>query len=272
MPELVINELLSYVFFMHKTERMQDISDVVDKYYSADAVADAKVALWQNYGVNGHDALPRWEDRRQTRTTKSVKDKELTDLLDGVKVIDQMYSDTPELPTRFVAVNLLNVPSCKPNGSNDADLTHRVSSLEQQMNKVLSMKLSYANVANPPAPMQNTPKRVVPGQSIPVTDPHYLPPGSLLRKEQPLVLSLDRSKSVEDAIDRTVHDLNDNPTGHDSTVSHDSVDNDNTPFTVYHKRRNHPNAVFGRKKNDKFKRGLQKHNIFIFNISSDVTL
>ena len=64
---------------------MQDISDVVDKYYSADVIADDKVALWENYGVKGHDALPRWEDRRQTRTTKSVKDKELTDLLDGVK-------------------------------------------------------------------------------------------------------------------------------------------------------------------------------------------
>ena len=78
MPELVINELLSYVFFMYKTERMQDVS----------AVADAKVALWQNYGVNGHDALPRWEDRRQTRGTKFVKDKELTDLLVAVKAID----------------------------------------------------------------------------------------------------------------------------------------------------------------------------------------
>ena len=55
MPELLINELLLYVFFMYKTERMQDISDVVDKYYSADAVADAKVALSQNYNVNGHD-------------------------------------------------------------------------------------------------------------------------------------------------------------------------------------------------------------------------
>ena len=45
MSELVINELLSYVFFMHKTEQMQDISDVADKYLSADVVADAKVAL-----------------------------------------------------------------------------------------------------------------------------------------------------------------------------------------------------------------------------------
>ena len=182
-----------------------------------------------------------------------------------------MYSDTPELPMTFVAVNLLNVPSCKPNSSNAADLIHRVSSLEQQMNKVLSMKLSYANVANPPAPMQNTPKRVVPGQSIPVTDPHYLQPGSLLRKKQPLSPYLDRSKSVEEAIDRTVDDLNDNPAGHVSTVPQDSVDDDNTPFTVHRKRRNNYNAVFGRKKNDKCKRGLQKHNIFIFNISSDVT-
>ena len=180
MTELVINELLSHVFFMYKTEQMQDISDVVDKYYSADAVADAKLTLWQNYGVNGHDARPRWEDRRQTRGTKSVKDKELTDLLDGVKAIDQMYCDTQELPTIFVAVNLLNVPPCKPTGSNDDDLTHRVRNLEQQMDEVLLMKLSYANVANPPAPMQNTPKRVVQGQPIPVTDPHYLPPGSLL--------------------------------------------------------------------------------------------
>ena len=204
--------------------------------------------------MKGHDALPRWEDRHQTRTTKSVKDKELTDLLDGVKAVDQMYCDTPELPTRFVAVNMLDVPSCKPNGSNDDDLTHRVRSLEKQMNEVLSMKLSYANVANPPAPIQNTPKRVVPGQSIPVTDLHYLPLGSRLRKKQPLGLYLDRSKSVEEAIDRTVDDLNDNPTGHVSTVSQDSVDDDNTPFTVHRKRRNNYNAVFDQKKNDNLKK------------------
>ena len=47
--------------FMYKTELMQDISDIVDNYYSAHDVADAKVALWQNYGVKGHDALLRWE-------------------------------------------------------------------------------------------------------------------------------------------------------------------------------------------------------------------
>ena len=46
-------------------------------YYSANAVDDAKVALWQNYGVNGHDALPRREERRQTRGTKSVKARNL---------------------------------------------------------------------------------------------------------------------------------------------------------------------------------------------------
>ena len=162
-----------------------------------------------------------------------------------------------ELPTRFVAVNLLNVPPFKPNGSNDADLTHRVKSLEQQMNEVLPMKLSYANVANPPAPMQNIPKRVVPGQSISVNDPHYLPPGSLLRKKQHP--GLDRSKSV----DRTVDDLNNNPTGHNFTVSHDSADDDTTLFIFHHKRRKNYNAVFSRKKNDKFKQGLQKHNLYI---------
>ena len=72
---------------------------------------------------------------------------------------------------------------------------------------------------NPPAPMQNTPKRVVPGQPIPVTDPHYLQPDSLLRKKQPLGPSLDRSKSVEKVIDRTVDNIIDNPIGHDFTVS-----------------------------------------------------
>ena len=98
------------------------------------------------------------------------------------------------------------------------------------MNDVLFKKLSYANVANPPAPMQNTTKRVVPGESIPVTDPHYLPPGSLLRNMQPLGPSLDRSKSVGKALYRTVVNIVDNPNSHDSAVSHDraETDNDNT--------------------------------------------
>ena len=68
---------------------------------------------------------------------------------------------------------------------------------------------------------------------------------------------LDRSKSVVEAINRAVDDLNDHPTGHVSTVPQDNVDEDNTPFTVHRKRRNNYNAVLGRKKNDKFKRGLE---------------
>ena len=74
----------------------------------------------------------------------------------------------------------------KPTGSNDDDLTHCVRNLEQQMYEVLSMRRSYAN---PPAPMKNSPKRVVPGQPIPVTDPHYLPNGSLLQQTVPVPFS-----------------------------------------------------------------------------------
>ena len=101
--------------------------------------------MWQHYGEAGHDALPRCEDRRQTRNVvKSLKDKELEDILNGMKHIDQVYCTAKELPITFAAVNLVNLPSCSTGKTNksdeivDADIRHRVKCLEFQIKEVLT--------------------------------------------------------------------------------------------------------------------------------------
>ena len=185
MPNVVINEALSYVFFMYKNENQKDLTRLVSNFYGADAISKAKTVLWEYYGASGHDALPKKEDRR--KGTKSIKEKELEDILNAVKAIDEIYCDADELPTVFAAVSLVNLPSCKPDVSDDADIRHRVKCLELQMNEVLAKKISYSSAALPPPPVSATPRRQstrnYPGQSIPVIKPNYHPPGSLLAYE-----------------------------------------------------------------------------------------
>ena len=113
MSVVIVNEVLSYVQYKFKSETKNDLIKVLDDFYGADAISEAKSVLWQHYGAAGHDALPRCEDRRQTRNkVKSLKDKELEDILNGMKHIDQVYCTAKELPITFAAVNLVNLPSC----------------------------------------------------------------------------------------------------------------------------------------------------------------
>ena len=84
---------------------------------------------WQHYG----DSLPS-KVNRTSRGTKMSKQKNLEDILEGIKVLDETV-DT--LPVQCCAINLNNLPVKKENPS---DIRTRISTLESQMTEMLAFK------------------------------------------------------------------------------------------------------------------------------------
>ena len=130
----VPNELLAYTFDALKRDRCDDIEEVLMNFYDKGAVRDATKIIWREY-VN---SLPVWQDRHNT--TSTVTRKEVTYIVNGVKLIDEKHSDMDELPVTFVAVRIRNLPSNRFMES--MSLSNRVRSLELQMSDFLSTKPS----------------------------------------------------------------------------------------------------------------------------------
>ena len=73
---------------------------------------------------------------RTSRGTKTPKLKNLEDILEGIKVLDETV-DT--LPVQFCAIYLNNLPAkCAP--EDPSDIRIRISTLESQMTEMLSFK------------------------------------------------------------------------------------------------------------------------------------
>ena len=285
---VIVNEVLSYIQFRYKNETQKDLIRILDDFHGAEAISEAKTVLWQIYGVAGHDALPKSEDRRQTRNgLKSLKEKELDDILNGMKAIDEIYCDNSELPTTFAAINLVNLPSCK---ADDADIRHRVKCLELQMKEVLNKRLNYATVACPPPPAslpRPTQSSNLPGTPIPVIQANYYPPGSLL--EKPAANNdVTVSSTARTNCNASSSNTSDQETTAESPVIIDHITpstgsstgltsskEDDKKWSVYtrnkDKRRRASNAVYGNRKEENMKRGLQRHELFVFQISKDVS-
>ena len=130
-PSYVMNELLAYMFCYFDADHSEDLKMSVNNFYTSDAVIVAKTLLWQHYGAS----LPH-KVNRTNRGTKTPKQKNVEDIIDGIKVLDETV-DT--LPVQFCAINLNNLPAkCAP--ENPSDMRTRISTLESQMTEMLSFK------------------------------------------------------------------------------------------------------------------------------------
>ena len=101
----VPNKLLAYTFDALKRDRSDDTKEVLMNFYDGGGVRDTKKIIWMEYG----NSLPVWQNRRIT--TSTVTRKEVTDIVNAMKLIDEKHSDTDELPVTFLAVKIRNLSS-----------------------------------------------------------------------------------------------------------------------------------------------------------------
>ena len=106
-PQLVINELLMYMFHHMKRQLLGSIKSVLLDFYSAEAISAAKRKLWHCYS----SSLPTFESRTN-KGLKNANEKEVDDIMRNVKTHDAIFADTA-LPYVFVAVNMDQVPDVK---------------------------------------------------------------------------------------------------------------------------------------------------------------
>ena len=136
---------------------LDHIRDVIYRFYGEEDVSIAKNAIYEHYEeVIG----PR--PARQNRGVKTLKEKEVEDIMDAMKKIDESGNDRR---VKFVALNLTNLPSIRDQSAADNNNVHnRVAILEIQMAELCASKVSEVTVkpcrsepvaiANKPLPMR----------------------------------------------------------------------------------------------------------------------
>ena len=90
---------------------------------------------------------------RQNRGTKSLKEKDVTDILDVIKKLDETNTVRN---VKFVALNLSNLPPLMTmaTDSDNDNLCIRLSLLEAQMLKFISTRSTSAMATVPPPPLE----------------------------------------------------------------------------------------------------------------------
>ena len=258
--EYIPNELLAYVFDSFDRDSSDHLEDVIMNFYGDGAVHDAKTLIWLKY----KDQLPKFQDRRNN----NAKRREVSDIMTAVKAIDQQFSDAEFLPFVFVAVKLTNLPNERY--SAEMSIRNRLSLLESQMSEVLTSKLSYAATAVaggvPPATNVHIKpnERNVQGQAIPRVDHKAKTPGLFNQHTGNKPVETERNH-VTDA------GQNEAPIGDDNSVQFRHLVGDREKYTTVTNRRRRQAAVYGNGTDDTFTAGLQKHDLFVFQVNKTVT-
>ena len=107
---------------------------IICNFYGEEDVSEAKTLIHQYY-----ETVIGPRPGRQNRGTKTLKEKEVSDILDAMKKLDE---SGPQRPVIFVAINLINLPPVSPKHQISTtipmNLAHNVSNLETQVSELMA--------------------------------------------------------------------------------------------------------------------------------------
>ena len=126
---LVVNGLLMYVTSYISRDSIQDIQNVVHDTCDDDTVTLAKQLLWEHYSDTANLGK---------NTVRRSKYRHVEDIVDGIRKIDEHFSDKTQLPVIFVASDMRNLPEDQtPKSSTGNSLERHLEILANQMVTVL---------------------------------------------------------------------------------------------------------------------------------------
>lgn len=129
--KLVVNELLCYCFNHIHNSTALSLTECVCDFYKPQEIWDARQLLWNTYeGILSTCASSR---KRVKPTDKATAKPVAEDITNWAAALHNNTTDT--LSVGFVAVNLVNIPPCKPEEINVFSLAARVTALEKQLEK-----------------------------------------------------------------------------------------------------------------------------------------
>ena len=139
----IVNELLAYVSHRYNSDKYDAIQSAILDFYCEEDITEAKTVFHAHYeNVIGQRI------GRQNRGNKSLKEKEVADILEAMKKLDE---SGPLRPVKFVAINLTNIPPTQQPASLPVsapdDVGNRLTALEAQVAELVATKMSMADVA-----------------------------------------------------------------------------------------------------------------------------
>ena len=182
--------------------------------------------------------------------------------MSAIKTNDHQYSNGDVQLYVFVAVKLKNIPNERYSAK--MSVRSRLSLLEKQMAEILTSKLSYAATAvvvgapGAESEYKTRNRPMVPGQPIHRVDHDDRIPGLFSQQTD-----ANRVKTVIPPADGS--EVNSN-----GDVE-DGVQIAGGNFTTVTNRRRKQTAVYGNANDDTFTAGLQKHELFVFQVNKNVT-
>jgi len=239
--QLVINELLMYVFHHMKRYPADSIKTVLLDFYSAEAITEAKRKLWECYS----SSLPSFE-RRTNKGLKNATEKEVDDIIKSVKLLDAIFADKT-VPVMFVAINLDQVPDVKPGEVESISLLERVKRLEHQMTTICS------------APTQ-TFADVVSSNRKATAD----------RPTARATNADERNVSTPPALTVALPPVNCNATM-EPTCDNEGFELPTYQRKVLRRQQNpKPKVVYGTKQSTQLRAGPRRHELFVFRVHKDI--
>jgi len=131
VPELIINEVLTYVFHVFGQSSQDSMKKTLRAFYDDEEIHKAKECLWISYGEELLGKTPK----RQGSAQKSTKDFEIDDIIKAVEVIDR--KKMMNIKVMFCAVNIARVPIFKPEEVDMISVLDRLAVIEQQVGAVM---------------------------------------------------------------------------------------------------------------------------------------
>ena len=147
----IVNELLAFTFHKYNSDTHAAIQNTLLTFYCDDDISEAKTMLHHHY-----EDVIGVRPARQNRGTKSIKEKDVTDILDAIKKLDETNTVRN---VKFVALNLSNLPPLMTmaSDSDNDNLCIRLSLLEAQMLKFISTRSTSAMATVPPSLERHAP-------------------------------------------------------------------------------------------------------------------
>ena len=270
-PTVLVNEVLAYVFHATQVDHTAKLQRTVLDFYDEPSISTAKQLLWERYHVN---LDPSYNTDRNNRG-RSKKEKEVDDILDGLKDIEKVFSRNEDLPVVFAAVNLTNLPPADNvhvnNNHVHMDHDQRLKLLELQMIEVLQSRATTTlqnavhtidssaakTIKDPEASKHDTSKH-------PTTTPAVRDPsgGELA--------TIDSEQSDSGAGEQPPKDHDESELDKQKSYAKKlTVNLDGTKWKTIHGRKRKSTPVYGNRKGTKLMAGPRQYDLFVFRVNRD---
>ena len=211
----IVNELLAFTFHKYNSDTHTAIQNTLLTFYCDDDISEAKTMLHYHY-----EDVIGLRPARQNRGTKSIKEKDVTDILDAIKKLDETNTVRN---VKFMALNLSNLPPLMTmaTDSDNDNLCIRLSLLEAQMLKFISTRSTSAMATVPPPPLERhappmsrshqrtqrsgDPLPFVDHASFPFQFSRPLQHRHIVALEHGILLNVRSLRSLRMAYERTIH-------------------------------------------------------------------